>query len=67
MTEKLRLDIPIVLPGIADEAAACVSRLTADLEARDGVEKCICRRQTMNSPRSFAFISTRKAAACPRP
>jgi len=39
MTEKLRLDIPVVLPGVADEADACVSRLTADLEARDGVEK----------------------------
>lgn len=39
MTEKLRLDIPVVLPEIADVADACVARLTADLEARGGVEK----------------------------
>ncbi|CCV15025.1 heavy metal translocating P-type ATPase [Mesorhizobium sp. STM 4661] len=39
MTSKLRLDLPLLLPQIADEADACVARLTSDLEVRDGIEK----------------------------
>ena len=39
MTEKLRLDIPLILPGIPDAADACVTRLIADLSGRDGIEK----------------------------
>ena len=38
MTKAMRLDIPIVLPGVADEADACVARLIALLESRSGVE-----------------------------
>ncbi len=38
MTKAMRLDIPIVLPGVADEADACVARLIALLESRGGVE-----------------------------
>jgi Cd2+/Zn2+-exporting ATPase len=38
MTDKLRLDIPVILPEVPDAADACVSRLVADLEARDGIE-----------------------------
>ena len=38
MTEKLRLGIPIVLPGIPDAADACVARLTSEIRGRDGVE-----------------------------
>ena len=39
MSERLRLDIPVLLPDVADAADACVARLTSDLEAREGVEK----------------------------
>lgn len=39
MTEKLQLDIPLVLPEIPDATDACVGRLTANLAARPGIEK----------------------------
>ncbi len=38
MTEKLKLDIPIVLPGVADAADGCVARLMSSLAGRPGVE-----------------------------
>lgn len=37
MAKAMRLDIPIVLPGVQDEADACVARLIALLEGRPGV------------------------------
>lgn len=39
MTKRVRLDLPLVLPGIPDEADRCVARLVADLKARDGVRE----------------------------
>ncbi len=40
MTEKLRLDIPNLLPGVvADADDACVARLTSEIQGREGVEK----------------------------
>ncbi|WP_414901804.1 heavy metal translocating P-type ATPase [Sphingomonas flavalba] len=39
MTEKLRLEIPLILPEIPDAGDTCVARLTANLTARPGVEK----------------------------
>jgi Cd2+/Zn2+-exporting ATPase len=39
MTEHVRLDLPLVLPGIPDEADRCVARLLADLKARNGVRE----------------------------
>ena len=38
MAKAMRLDLPILLPGVQDEADACVARLIALLESRDGVE-----------------------------
>lgn len=38
MTQKLRLDIPIVLPDLADAADACVDRLIIYLNGQAGVE-----------------------------
>lgn len=38
MTEKLRLDIPILLPGVPDTDDACVARLTSEIQGREGVE-----------------------------
>lgn len=38
MTMKIQLDIPLLLPDIADAADACVGRLIADLAPRSGIE-----------------------------
>ncbi len=39
MTQKLRIDIPILLPDVPDAADACVVRLMEDLRARPEVEE----------------------------
>ncbi len=39
MTEKLRLDIPILLPGVTDADDTCVARLTSEIGGRAGVEE----------------------------
>lgn len=39
MTERLRVDIPILLPDVPDAADECVGRLLAELRGRSGVEK----------------------------
>ena len=39
MTDKLKLDIPVLLPQIPDAADACVGRLVATLKAKPGVEE----------------------------
>ena len=39
MTDKLELDIPVLLPDVTDTADACVERLLADLAQRKGVER----------------------------
>ncbi|MGV3548721.1 heavy metal translocating P-type ATPase [Rhizobium sp.] len=39
MTNSLRLDIPVLLPDVGDVADACVSRLTAQLSAHEGIRQ----------------------------
>ncbi|MDE0877075.1 MAG: heavy metal translocating P-type ATPase, partial [Sphingomonas bacterium] len=39
MTEKLELDIPVLLPEVPDAADACVGRLVSTLSAKPGVER----------------------------
>ena len=39
MTNQLRLELPVLLPEIAHDADACVSRLVADLSGREGVSE----------------------------
>lgn len=39
MTDKLELDIPVVLPEVPDAADACVGRLVSTLSARPGVDR----------------------------
>ncbi len=36
---RLRLDLPVILPGVPDEADACVRRLVGDLEGRSGIDQ----------------------------
>ncbi|WP_072385463.1 heavy metal translocating P-type ATPase [Hyphomicrobium sp. CS1BSMeth3] len=37
MTRKLRLDIPVLLPALPDDADACVSRLISEIQGLNGV------------------------------
>lgn len=37
MTEKLRLDIPVLLPGLPDSSDPCVERLLSELRGKEGV------------------------------
>ena len=39
MSESIRLDLPMLLPGIEDDQDACVGRLVSMLESRPGVER----------------------------
>ena len=39
MTDKLELDIPVLLPQVPDAADACVGRLVSTLSAKPGVER----------------------------
>ena len=39
MSDQLRLDIPLLLPEVADTADRCVARLMGELEGREGVDK----------------------------
>ena len=39
MIEKLRLDIPVLLPDVTDAADTCVTRLIGSLQGRPGVEE----------------------------
>lgn len=38
MSDKLRLDIPILLPEVHDAADACVVRLISEMRGREGIE-----------------------------
>ncbi|MFH1346360.1 MAG: heavy metal translocating P-type ATPase [Pseudomonadota bacterium] len=39
MSDKLRLDIPILLPEVHDAADACVARLISEMRGREGIEQ----------------------------
>ena len=39
MTEKLQLEIPLILPEIPDSSDGCVDRLTKNLIARPGIDQ----------------------------
>jgi Zn2+/Cd2+-exporting ATPase len=50
MTEKLRIDLQILLPHVPDEADACVRRLIDDLEGRNGIEQVHLRPGSDGAP-----------------
>ena len=50
MSDQLRLDIPLLLPEVADTADRCVARLMGELEGRDGVDKVHVVRSSDGSP-----------------
>ena len=39
MADKLRLDIPILLPGVLDPKDARIARLSSEIASQEGVEK----------------------------
>ncbi|CAN7765991.1 heavy metal translocating P-type ATPase [Pseudorhodoferax sp. LjRoot39] len=49
MTDKVRLDIPVLLPGVPD-ADACIERLARDLQARPGIEAAHVRAAEDGGP-----------------
>ncbi len=50
MTEKLRIDLQILLPHVPGEADACVRRLVEDLEGRPGIEQVHVRPASGDAP-----------------
>ena len=50
MTEKLRIDLQILLPHVPDEADACVNRLIDELEGRNGIAQVHLRTGTGEAP-----------------
>lgn len=50
MTNKLRLDIPILLPDVQAATDACVQRLTHELQGRPGVEQVHVRAASGSTP-----------------
>ena len=50
MTEHIRLDLPVLLPEIPDEADRCVERLLAELRERDGVSEAHVVGATISEP-----------------
>ena len=49
-TNKLRLDIPLILPEIAGAADACVTRLLGDIREREGVDSAHLHEQSNGPP-----------------
>ncbi|MBV6417201.1 MAG: Cadmium-transporting ATPase [Steroidobacteraceae bacterium] len=52
MTEKLRLDLEVLLPRIPDESDACVERLTRSLRAIDGIVEVHVKAASRGQPRA---------------
>lgn len=50
MTERLRLELPLLLPEIESEADACVGRLIANVSGREGVSDAHIVRQQGGAP-----------------
>ena len=54
MTDRLKIDIPVILPDVADAADACVGRLITELKGHDGVSDVhvaqACRRSAIVLP-----------------
>lgn len=50
MTERLRLELPVILPEVGDAADTCVSRLLADLRGRDGISEAHVVEATDGAP-----------------
>ena len=63
MTEKLLLELALVLPSIPDERDACIGRLIDVLQTQ-GLEKVHVRQQT--AIRFYASTTTLHISVCSR-
>ena len=50
MADKLKFDVPLVLPEVHDAADLCVERLLAVLKARDGVDDAHIAKSNGDTP-----------------
>ncbi len=50
MSDKLELDIPVLLPEVSDAADACVDRLVAIVGAKPGVDRVHVKPATADAP-----------------
>ena len=66
MSEKLQLDLPILLPEVPDVRDACVRRLTGSMEAQDGVERAHVLDATDGEPAKLCIHYDPDALPLPR-
>ena len=50
MADRIRLDLPILLPDVPDAKDACVERLTSSLEEHDGIDRVHVAPSTNGEP-----------------
>lgn len=66
MTDKLELDIPVLLPEVPDEADACVGRLVSTLSAKPGVDRVHVLPAAENAPAKLCIHFDPAALPLPR-
>jgi Cd2+/Zn2+-exporting ATPase len=66
MTDKLELDIPVLLPEVPDAADACVERLVATLDSRPGVERVHVKPETDGAPAKLCIHFDASHLSLPR-
>lgn len=66
MSDELRLDIPVILPGVPDADDACVARLMSEIGGREGVETVHVVRGTHDHPAKLCIHYNPSLIALPR-
>ncbi|MBN9049383.1 MAG: heavy metal translocating P-type ATPase [Rhizobiales bacterium] len=66
MTDKLRLDIPILLPDVPDASDTCVSRLISELQSREGVERVHVADSNEGAPARLCIHYDKNVLPLPR-
>ena len=66
MPEKLRLDLPVLLPDVPDARDACVRRLVGSLESQDGVQRVHVLTATDGEPAKLCIHYDADALQLPR-
>ncbi|TFI59780.1 heavy metal translocating P-type ATPase [Sphingomonas parva] len=66
MTERERLDLPLLLPEVPDDADSCVARLLADLRGQDGVSEAHVVAASASSPAQLCVHYDREVISVAR-
>ena len=66
MTDKLELDIPVLLPKVPDAADACVGRLVSTLSAKAGVQRAHVLAADGDAPAKLCIHFDGEALPLPR-